>query len=72
MPTSHSSTESSPIPHIKSRGRFLLVRSLGLCGLLWLYSLQAADQFVPPVAHAGTPATPGSSPHSHHHPPPAR
>ncbi len=33
-----------------ANGRFLFVRSVGLCGLLWLYSLNAADKFEPPVA----------------------
>ncbi len=29
---------------VKSKGRFLLARSIGLCLFVWLYSLQAQDK----------------------------
>lgn len=49
-----SPAKTSPIPAVKSPGRFLLVRSLGLCVLLWLYAAQAGEPRVAPAASGPT------------------
>lgn len=63
MTSVFSAFQTTRRPTAGATGRFLLVRSIGFCGLLWLYSLPAADRRVVPVAAEetlGAPATPES------------